>query len=75
MRSSVPDPRHFGTDTDADPGIWMWIRLRILLFSSVTFKMPTKIIFFSLKFLCLLLSEGIFTQFFKDKSQKEVTNQ
>jgi hypothetical protein len=52
-----PDPpiRTFGlwlTDPDADPtpDPGMRIRLRILLFSSVTFKVPTKNIFFSLSF-------------------------
>jgi hypothetical protein len=46
------------------------IRSRILLFSSVTFKMPVKNIFFPskiLKFLCLFLFEGT--------SHKEVTKQ
>ncbi len=50
--NSVPDPYHLGTDPDP------WIRkfdLRILLFSSMTAKMPTKksffLIFFSFYFL------------------------
>jgi hypothetical protein len=47
---------------------------RILLFSSLTFKMPTKNKF-KKKFFCLLLFEGTFTSFFKDKSKKEVTKQ
>ncbi len=60
---SVPDLWHFGTDPDAYPDpeirtfdkrIWM----RILLFSSVTFKIPTKNYLFSPKFLCLFLFEG-----------------
>ncbi len=38
-KTSVPDPWHFGTDPDP------WLLLRILLFSSVIFKMPK--IFFS----------------------------
>jgi hypothetical protein len=41
------------------------IRLRILLFSSVTFKMATKNSVFN--FFRLLLFEAIFTAFFKDK--------
>jgi hypothetical protein len=49
LLSSVPDSWHFGTDPD--PWIqftwlrnWIWIqlRIRILLFLSLTFKMPTK---------------------------------
>ncbi len=57
----------------------LWIRIRILicilLFTSVTFEMPTKNIFF-LKFFCLLFFEGTFTSFLmKDKksfrSQKQ----
>ncbi len=40
-------------------------RLRILLFSSVTFKMPTKN-----NFLCLFLFEGTFTSLFKDKKSE-----
>jgi hypothetical protein len=31
----------------SDPYMWLQMRLWILLFSSVTFKMPTKIIFFN----------------------------
>ncbi len=43
--TSVPDPWHFGTDPDSQIRIFdqkIRIRIRILLFSSVTFKMPTK---------------------------------
>jgi hypothetical protein len=43
---------------------------RILLFSSVTFKTPTKNIFFLSKFLCSFLFEGIFTSFCKDKKSQ-----
>ena len=46
---SVADPRNFGVDPDPDldPRIhasyqWIRMRIRILLFSSLTFKMPTK---------------------------------
>jgi hypothetical protein len=42
------------------------IRMRVQVFSSVTFKTLTKILFFS-KFLCLFLFECTFTSFFKDK--------
>jgi hypothetical protein len=45
----------------------MRLQLRILLFSSETFKMPTKIFFF-INFLCLFLFEGTLTSFFKDKN-------
>ncbi len=54
---SVVDPWHFGTDLDPDPGIrasGQWIR--ILLFSSLTTKTPTK----NYLFFCLLLFEGAF---------------
>jgi len=40
---SVADPKHFGVDPDLDPRIHasdQWIRMRILLFSSLTSKMP-----------------------------------
>jgi hypothetical protein len=47
------------------------IRIRILLFSPLTFKTPTKNKF-KKKFLLL---EGTFTSFFKDKNPKEVTKQ
>jgi hypothetical protein len=45
--------------------VWIRIRMRILLFSSLTFKMPTKN---KKKFSCVLLFEGTFTSFFKEKS-------
>jgi len=56
FHDSVPDPWHFSTD-------------RILLFSSVIFKTPTKN-FFPFFFFCLLHFEGTFTSFFKDKKSK-----
>jgi hypothetical protein len=74
--SSVADPWHFGVDPDLDPRIHasdQWIR--ILLFSSMTFKMSTKTNLFVQKFFCLLLFEGAFTSSSKIKSQKEVTKQ
>ncbi len=43
---SVVDPWHFGTDPyrirNTDFRIQLWIRIRILLFSSVAFKIPIK---------------------------------
>jgi hypothetical protein len=45
------------------------IRIRILLFSSLTFKRPTKNNFFTKVFL-LLLFEGTFTSFYKEKNSK-----
>ncbi len=61
LSATLGDPWHFGADPD--PRIrnsdW-WIR--ILLFSSVTFKMATKKNIF--KALWLLLFEGTFTSFF-----------
>ncbi len=53
----------------------MRIWLRIMLFSSVTFKMPTKNILFFSKCLSLFRFECTFTSFFKDKSYKKVANQ
>ncbi len=61
----------------------LWIRdvlvririlIRILLFSSVTFKMPTKNVFFS-KFFCLLPFKGTFPSFLKDKKSQNSRNQ
>ncbi len=67
------DPCHFGTDPHPDPQIRTSdFRIRILLFSSLAFKMPTKNKFFAYYPLC----EGTFTnQFVKIKSHKEVTKQ
>ncbi len=67
-RNSVPDPWHFGVDPD--PRIHAadkWIR--ILLFSLLTFKAPTKTNL-KKKFFCLLLFYGTSTSFFKDKMSK-----
>jgi hypothetical protein len=51
------------------------VRLRILLFSSVADRMPTKISFltFFKQFFCLFLFELHLLQFSKIKSQKEIT--
>ncbi len=61
-RCSFPDSWRF--DTDPHPRIrttGLRIRIRILPFSSVTFKMPTKSNFFPPKFfVCLLLTVGTF---------------
>jgi hypothetical protein len=45
------------------------IRIRILLFSSLTFKTPTKNKF-KKKFFCPFLFEVTFASFFKDKKSK-----
>jgi hypothetical protein len=67
--SSVPYPWRFGTDPD--PRICTSdLRIRILLFSSVTFNTPTKIFF---QIFLLFIFEGTFTSFFKHKSKKKVT--
>jgi hypothetical protein len=51
-------------DADPDPSIFI-IDLP---------KMPTKNYFFK-KFSCILVFEGTFTSFFKDKKSKKVTKQ
>ncbi len=66
MKVNVPDPWHFGVDA-LNNGSGSWIR--ILLFSSLTFKMPTKNYFFY-KFFWLLLLEDTFTSFFKEEESK-----
>jgi hypothetical protein len=44
---SVADPLHFGVDPDPDPDPWIHASgIRILLFSSLTFKMAAKKIIF-----------------------------
>ncbi len=61
---SVPDPCHFGRDPyPMIRTLYLRIRIQILLFSSVTSKMPTKNKFFS-NFL-VLISAGTFTSVFK----------
>ncbi len=48
ITASVVDPWHFGTDPDPRiraSGQWIRIRLRILLFSSLTFKALTENLF------------------------------
>ncbi len=61
--------------------IFVWIRIRgsmplVQLFSSLTFKMPTKKQIWNKNlFFCLLLFEGTFTSFFRDKEvQKKSQN-
>ncbi len=70
---SFVDPRHFGTDPDSRIRTTNWrIRIRILLFLSVTFKKSTK--FFPKFFLFFLLFEGTFTSFFTDKKSQKSHN-
>ncbi len=80
--SSVPDPWHFGLDPD--PRIhasdW-WIRIRFLdpgsgscYFRHWPSRCQKKTIYLSQFFLLtVLLFEGTFTSFFKDKKSKRVT--
>ncbi len=69
---SVADPWHFGVDPDLDLDAsdkWIRIRIRILLFSSLTFKMPNFFSFSADYFLKVHLHH-----FSKTKSQKESQN-
>ncbi len=71
LRTSVPDPWHFGVDPD--PRIHSsdkWMRIRILLFSSLTFKTPTKTNLNKVLLLSKVLFECTFASFFKDKKSK-----
>ena len=56
---SVPDPWHFNVDSDLDPAIFV-----------IDFQDANKKLIFLKKFSCLLLFEGTFTSFFKDKKSK-----
>ncbi len=62
INDSVGDPWHFDTGSgSADPYLRLTVqKIRIRLFSSVTFKIATKIIF------SFLLFEATFTSFLKD---------
>ncbi len=65
VSTSVVDPLHL-VRYRTDPDRWIHtndLRIRILLFSPVADKMPTK-------FFCFLLFEGTFTSVFKDKMSK-----
>jgi hypothetical protein len=69
LKTIVVDPWHFGTD----PHPWIRttdIRIRILLFSSVADKMPTKTKFFSRVF-CLLHFEGTCTSVLNSPKKSE----
>ncbi len=64
VKCSVPDPWHVGTDPDLRIHTTD-LKIRILLFSSVTFKIPTKNNFFWV--FLLVLFKGTFTSFFTVK--------
>jgi hypothetical protein len=51
------------------------MRIRILLFSSLTFNIPTKKTNLKKKIFCFLLISESFTSFFNDKKSKEVIKQ
>ncbi len=73
LRRTISPCNPLGEGGDAVFGIrdiLIRIRMRILLFSSVTLKCQQKIIFFSPKFLCIFLFEGTFTSFFEDKKSQ-----
>ncbi len=74
---SVVDPWHFGTDLDPDPRIrasdqWIRIRLRILLFLSLTFN--TQKNYFSLRFLLITFWRYIHIIFLRSKVIKKSQN-
>ncbi len=71
MDGMAPDPRIHTSDSLVRFRIRM--RIRILLFSSGTFKTPTKYQF-KKSFSAWYFFEGTFTSFFKDKNQKESQN-
>ncbi len=78
LPNSVEDLWHFGVDPEPDPRIhasdkWIRMRIRILLFSSLTFKRPTTVkTNFKKSFCWLLLFQGKFKSFFKDKKSKRI---
>ncbi len=79
VRSSVPDPWHFGMDPDPGPRIhasdWrIWIRIRILLFSSLTFKTPTITNVFEKVFLLITFWRYIYIIFQRLKVLKTAQN-
>ncbi len=80
---SVAEPWHFGVDpdpypriyaSDPDPGSWSGSRFRILLFSSLTFRMPAKNKFFNTIFSAYYFLKVHLHHFSKIKSQKESQN-
>jgi hypothetical protein len=77
---NVADPWHFGVypDPDLDPRVHasdLWIRIRILLFSSLTFKIATKNNCFWRSLSAYNFFKVHLLHFSKIKSQKEVTKQ
>ncbi len=70
---SVPDPWHFGVDPD--PRIHasdLWIRIRILLFSSLTFKMPANTNFLTQFFLLVTFwRSSVHLHYFSKKKVKK----
>ncbi len=67
--SGSADPCLLTNGSGSGSGSW----IRILLFSSLTFNMPAKNKFLT-QFFLLLLFEGTFTSFFKDKKSKKSQN-
>ncbi len=72
----------FGVDPDPDPRIHasdQWIRIRIRILDPVPaifvidLQDASKKLIFEHNFFCLLLFEGPFTLFLKDKKSKRVT--
>ncbi len=71
-QASIVDPWSFGTDPDADPYLWLTdpdADPDPAIFVNDLQDVNKKLIFS--KFFCLLLFEGTFTSFFKDKILEE----
>ncbi len=74
-KSSVSDPWHFGVDPDPDSCLWLMdpdSDPDPAIFV-IDLQDASKKIIFLHNFFCLLLFEGTFTSFFKDKKSKRVT--
>jgi hypothetical protein len=69
LEISVADPWYFGVDPDADPCLWLMDPDPDPAIFVIDLQDASKKLIFFVIF-CLLLFEGTFTSFFKEKSQK-----